>query len=85
MDRYNIFANLDDREVGGMNKIRFVDGDFSMGSNIVRDGRLQVCPKTGSTCGVWCPASHHYPANGIDPEFVELKCFPRSVKFEVGP
>jgi len=66
-----------------VNKISFVDGDFAIGSNFVRDGRLQVCPITGSTCGAWCPAFNHHPKIGADPEFVELKCFPNEVKFEV--
>lgn len=47
-----------------------------------------LCPKNtkngvGTPCGPWCPACTHYPKSGTNPEWIELKCFPNEVKFEI--
>jgi len=51
---------------------------------IDRDGFPLGCPRnTEWFCSNTCPAFTHHPKTGNDPEFVELKCFPNEVKFEV--
>jgi hypothetical protein len=55
---------------------------------LTRDNFRLLCPRSikngaGIPCGPWCPAHTQHPKSGIDPEWIELKCFPNEVKFEV--
>lgn len=52
---------------------------------ISRDGFILECPiNPEQLCNNTCPAFIHHPKSSTDPEYIELKCFPNEVKFEVG-